>query len=93
MSASDDKTIKLWDYEHKSCLHTFEDHKDRVISLVLLPNGFIASGSHDKTVKIWDIAKKECVETICCDGQVETITVSPSGKLAVITNKSLTVYE
>lgn len=93
LSASDDKTIKLWDHENKINLKTFIDLKDQVKSLALLPSGLVASGSYDKTVKIWDIDKGECLETISCDGRVEKITVSPAGRIAVTTNKSLTIYE
>ncbi len=32
-------------------------HSGYVLALILLPNGFIASGSADSTIKIWDITK------------------------------------
>lgn len=45
------------------CQHTLTGHTDRVITLIALPNGCIASGSDDITIKIWDVSGK-CVRTL-----------------------------
>ena len=50
-----DKTIKIWDTDTGSLIKTLTGHTDRVFSLAVLPNGFLASGSHDNTIKIWNI--------------------------------------
>ena len=36
---------------------TFLGHEDRIVSLIRLTNGYIATGSYDRSIKIWDITK------------------------------------
>jgi WD40 repeat protein/transcriptional regulator with XRE-family HTH domain len=56
VSASLDGTIKLWDRESLNCLHTFSDHKDRVLRVVWSPDGrTLASCSFDQTIRLWDV--------------------------------------
>jgi WD40 repeat protein len=57
VSASSDKTVKIWDARTGQLLRTLEGHKGSVISAAFSPDGrFIASASGDKTVKIWAVA-------------------------------------
>ena len=59
ISASEDKTIKIWNLLNRKILHSFENaHKKSVISLALIydtSNNYIISGSKDTTIKIWNI--------------------------------------
>lgn len=53
VSASDDKTLKVWNLETRERLVTLKSHTDGVTCLRF--NDFvIVSGSYDKTVKLWD---------------------------------------
>lgn len=53
-SASFDSTVRLWDVERGSCLHTLTRHKEPVYSVAFSPDGkYLASGSFDKCVHIW----------------------------------------
>jgi len=53
-SASFDSTVRLWDVERGSCVHTLTRHKEPVYSVAFSPDGkFFASGSFDKCVHIW----------------------------------------
>ncbi|KAH6821355.1 Coatomer [Perilla frutescens var. hirtella] len=56
-SASLDDTIKVWDYETKSCVQTLEGHTHNVSAVCFLP-GFpiIITGSDDGNVRIWHAA-------------------------------------
>lgn len=55
ITCSDDKTIKIWDYQTKSCVATLEGHLSNVSFAVFHPElPLIVSGSEDGTVKIWN---------------------------------------
>ena len=47
-----------------TCIDTFEAHEDKIVSLIELSTGNVASGSYDCTIKIWDINSKNCIKTI-----------------------------
>lgn len=53
-SASFDSTVRLWDVERGTCIHTLTKHTEPVYSVAFSPDGkFLASGSFDKCVHIW----------------------------------------
>jgi len=55
-SASDDKTIILWDTKSGLALRTLEGHSDRVCAVAFSPGGtLLASVSDDWTVRLWDM--------------------------------------
>ena len=57
VSASGDKTLKVWDAQTGKETLTLEGHSDVVGSVRFSPDGKrIVSGSGDKTVRIWDIS-------------------------------------
>ncbi|KAK1436845.1 hypothetical protein QVD17_02629 [Tagetes erecta] len=58
LSASDDKDIKLWDWENGwKCTKTFQGHEHYVMQLALNPRdtNVFASASLDRTIKFWDL--------------------------------------
>ena len=65
VSASDDKTLKVWDLESGACLRTLEGHSDQVWAVALHPDGRRAvSASADKTLKVWDLENGACLRTL-----------------------------
>ena len=64
-TASDDKTLRLWDVSTSDALVEFKGHTNFVFALNFNPqSNLLVSGSFDETVKIWDIRSGECVSTI-----------------------------
>ena len=56
VSASDDKTLKVWDLASGRALATLEGHADRVRACAVTPDGRrVVSASYDKTLKVWDL--------------------------------------
>jgi WD40 repeat protein len=71
-SASDDKTVKLWDASSGECLQTLEGHSDTVRSVVFSHDSTqLASALSDKTVKLWDVSSGECLQTL--EGHSDTV--------------------
>ncbi|XP_047045880.1 serine/threonine-protein kinase PKH3-like [Lolium rigidum] len=67
LSASDDHTIKLWDWTNEwKCTQTFEGHDDAVIQVIFDPRNSesFASVSLDRTIKIWNINSGTCNITL-----------------------------
>src|SRR5277367_2866229 len=64
-SASDDKTVKIWDASSGECLQTLESHSGSVWSVAFSHDSArLASTSDGKTVKIWDASSGECLQTL-----------------------------
>ena len=65
MSGSDDKTIKIWNYESNECICTLSGHSYSVNSVAHIEGTkYIVSGSRDKTIKIWNYESNECISTL-----------------------------
>ena len=65
VTASDDKTVRLWDAATGACASSFEGHESYVFCVGLNPaNTLLASGSFDETVKVWDVRVAKAVKTI-----------------------------
>ena len=41
------------------CIKSFEAHNDKIVSLIELNSGYIATGSYDNTIKVWDIMNQK----------------------------------
>lgn len=64
-TASDDKTLRVWDAATGSGLVEFKGHTNFVFSCAFSPqSNLLASGSFDETVKLWDVRSGDCVSTL-----------------------------
>ena len=66
------------------CVNTLQGHTNVVSSLVLLPDGKLASGAYDKSIRIWDTNNNfNCVNTLQGHtSYVLSLVLLPDGKLA-----------
>lgn len=85
VSASEDKSIRVWDREHPEQPLELMGHLWQVRAVCITPNGrWIVSGSNDKTVKIWDAANG--IGTATLEGHrnlVSAVDITPDGKYVV----------
>jgi phospholipase A-2-activating protein len=61
LSASGDRSIKLWDTHDGKCLGTLTGHGDCVRALALLPDGSFVSAGNDCMIKVTN-SRTHCLE-------------------------------
>ena len=54
ISASEDHTIKIWDWEQSMCLFTFVDHSGPIKSLLKCDKDIFVSGGLDKALYVYN---------------------------------------
>jgi WD40 repeat protein len=88
VSASVDKTLKIWDAKTGAERLTLSGHKDAVYGCAISPDGsFIVSASWDKTLKIWDA--KTGAERLALSAHTHWVygcAISPDGSFVVSTS-------
>lgn len=83
MSASDDRTVRLWDLPSQESVCSFIGHQDYIRSGAFMPGqatGMLVSGSYDQTVRIWDPrVPTNAVMTFKHAAPIEAVLPMPSG--------------
>jgi len=92
ISASNDKTIKVWDIETRQCVRTLQGHTEEVTSIKSCIKGkFLISCSEDKTLKIWDLHKGECIFSKQYPEKVHHIFVTPDDTKVILTCRDFSI--
>jgi WD40 repeat protein len=81
LSASSDKTVRLWYPFLPNCLHVFE-HKDSVMSISFHPTDdrFFLAGAQDNVLRLWSIPDKEVAFQIQETDIITAVAFAPDGK-------------
>ena len=97
VSASDDKTLRVWDLETGRELRTLQGHSEPVSGVAVSSDGRRAvSASEDKTLKVWDLETGRELRTLQGHSAwVTGVAVSPDGRRAVSASvdKTLKVWD
>lgn len=93
VSASEDATIKVWDFESGEFERTLKAHTDSVQDLSFDPTGnLLASCSADMQVKLWDFTIYQCIKTLSGhDHNVSSVAFLPSGDFLVSASRDKTI--
>ncbi|XP_039269380.1 platelet-activating factor acetylhydrolase IB subunit beta-like [Styela clava] len=93
VSASEDTTIKVWDYENGDFEKTLKGHTDSVQDVSFDSSGkLLASCSADMTIKIWDFDAYECTKTLHGhDHNVSSVTFMPNGDHLISASRDKTM--
>jgi guanine nucleotide-binding protein subunit beta-2-like 1 protein len=74
LSASWDRSLRLWELKSGNCIRKFHDHSKDVLSVAFSPdNRQIVSGGRDNKLKMWNTLG-ECKYTIEQDGHSDWVT-------------------
>jgi len=97
LSASRDKTVKVWELETGLEIRTFSGHEGYVDSVTVTPDSHLAlSGAYDRTVKVWEINSGRLIQTFSGHQDiVGDIAVTPDGRFALSCSwdKTVKVWE
>jgi WD40 repeat protein len=82
VSASDDRTLKVWDLATGAELHTLRGHDCEVRAVAIARHGRMAvSGGIDGALAVWDIAKGSLLRRQRgCRRPVRSIVITPDGR-------------
>ena len=85
-SASDDKTIRLWNLQTLTEQGVLLGHTQQVKTVAFHPqlDNILASGSRDRTIKIWNLQTLEAIQTLTSHQQgINTVIFSFDGQLLI----------
>lgn len=93
ISASEDATIKVWDFETGDYERTLKGHTDQVNDVAFDTSGkLLASSAADMSIKLWDFSTYECTKTLQGhDHNVSGVCFVPSGDYIVSCSRDKTV--
>ncbi|MEH2291630.1 MAG: hypothetical protein V7K31_00480, partial [Nostoc sp.] len=93
ISASDDRTLKLWNLETGENERTFYGHSGMVTAVALTPNGKqLISASEDNTLNLWNLETGEDERTFYGHNSVVTaIALTPDGKQLISASEDNTL--
>ncbi|HPS91680.1 MAG TPA: hypothetical protein PKV33_05955, partial [Methanothrix sp.] len=78
VSASDDRTLKVWDLESGKEVRTLVGHQNWVNAVALTGDGRRAvSASDDRTLKVWDLESGSLIASFTGDSSIFSFAIAP----------------
>lgn len=79
-SASNDKTVKMWDLATGNLLATFLGHTSFICSVSISPDGVhLAAGAFDGSIKVWDTDSADVIANLHHGDSDAKVAWSPTG--------------
>ncbi len=92
VSASDDRTLKVWDLERGKELHTLMGHTRAVIVVAVTLDKRRAVSSSYKTIKVWDLERGEELRTLTGHTRgINAVAVTPDGRRVISASEDRTL--
>lgn len=93
ISASNDKTVRIWDIPSQTSTMVFDEHQDYIKTAAIASN-LIISGSYDKTIKIWDPRINKSVHTWKVGAPIESFQLLPgNGLIAAASGCAINIFD
>ena len=82
ISASSDKTLKVWDLKSGKELRTLQGHSHWFRAAAVTPDRYaVISASEDRTLKIWDLTSGNFVASFTANGAIQACAVAGDGTI------------
>lgn len=93
VTASEDATMKIYDYESGQYERTLKGHTNSVQDIAFDKTGTtMASCSADMTIKLWNFEAFECIKTLRGhDHNISSVTFTPAGDYLVSASRDKTI--
>jgi WD40 repeat protein len=93
VSASWDRTLRVWDLDSGQPIATLTGHEDSVNAVAVTPDGKrVVSASWDRTLRVWDLDSGTCLAVVAMDGALRAVAVAPDGETIVAGDAGGNVY-
>jgi WD40 repeat protein len=82
ITASKDKTARLWSFDRLYPLRVYASHQSDVDCVAFHPNGaYLATGSSDRTIRFWSVHSGDCLRLFSRhNGSIYSVCFSPDGQ-------------